>query len=61
MARRKKYQYVAKPTGCGSFDGFSLKRDKDGVFATTHRARSKSYPTACAIPQRVRRFIESTG
>ena len=59
--RRQKFASVPKPLGCGSFDGVSLKRDADGVFAATHRARSKSYPTACAIPVKVRRFIESTG
>lgn len=41
--------------------GVGLRRDKNGVFVHTHRARSKSYPSADAIPQKVVRFIESTG
>lgn len=63
MAKRNVYEYVPKPPPwlCGGFEGFTLKRDADGVFATTHRARSESYPTACAIPLKVRKFIESTG
>ena len=41
--------------------GVSLKRDARGVFAHTHRARSKSYPSVAAIPKSVLEFIESTG
>ena len=61
MAKKAMREYVQKPKDCGSFEGMSLFRDKDGVFAATHRARSESYPTACDIPLKVRRFIESTG
>lgn len=43
------------------FDGVSLKQDDDGYYVTTHRARSKSYPTPEAIPQSKVDFIESTG
>jgi 2'-5' RNA ligase len=42
-------------------EGVSLKRDKRGYFVHTHRARSKSFPTASAIPKSVIEFIESTG
>lgn len=42
-------------------EGVSLKRDKDGLFVHTHRARSKSYATVKEIPVSVIAFIESTG
>ncbi len=47
----------------GSFHqrGFSIKKDKDGYFIHTHRARSKSYKSLKSIPISVRNFIESTG
>ena len=38
-----------------------IGKDKDGYYAFTHRARSKSYPRKQDIPARVLRFIESTG
>jgi peptidoglycan hydrolase-like protein with peptidoglycan-binding domain len=41
--------------------GVSLKRDKDGLFVHTHRARSKSFRSVAAIPKTVVRFIEGTG
>lgn len=41
--------------------GVGMRRDKSGVYVHTHRARSKSYPTADKIPKRVVKFIESTG
>ena len=44
----KKYQ-------CG------IAKDKDGYFATTHRARSKSYQSKRDIPHSVLKFIASTG
>jgi hypothetical protein len=43
------------------FKGVSLDKDDDGFFVKTHRARSKSYPTAEDIPQKDVDFIESTG
>ena len=44
-----------KKYGCG------IMYDKDGYFATTHRARSKSYPTKKDIPHSVLKRIAGTG
>lgn len=41
--------------------GVSIKQDKDGYYACTHRARSKSYPTPEDIPVSKLKFIDSTG
>lgn len=41
--------------------GVSLKRDEDGLFVHTHRARSSSYPSVSAIPISVIERIEATG
>lgn len=38
-----------------------IAQDKDGYFAYTHRARSKSYPKKQDIPIKILKFIESTG
>lgn len=38
-----------------------ISKDKNGYYAHTHRARSKSYPRKTDIPESVLRFIESTG
>ena len=38
-----------------------IRKDKDGYYARTHRARSKSYSSKEAIPKKVLAFIESTG
>lgn len=46
---------------CAKAAGVSLKRDKNGLFVHTHRARSKSYASVAAIPLSVIEFIESTG
>lgn len=43
------------------FDGVSLKKDEDGYFVTTHRARSTSYPSPEKIPGSKIEFIRSTG
>ncbi|MFW5895162.1 MAG: ferritin [archaeon] len=43
------------------FKGVSLKKDKDGVYVCTHRARSKSYPSKEDIPESVIQKIKSTG
>jgi hypothetical protein len=45
----------------GRFQGVSVGRDKDGFYVFTHRARSKSYPSAADIPKKVVTFIRSTG
>ena len=41
--------------------GVSLSKDAKGYFCYTHRARSKSYSSAGAIPKSIIEFIESTG
>ena len=38
----------------------SIARDKDGYYAYTHRARSKSYPSIAELPKKVVQFISST-
>jgi hypothetical protein len=43
------------------FAEVGLKQDGDGHFVTTHRARSKSYPTPEEIPDSVVRQIAATG
>lgn len=45
----------------GKDAGVSLKKDKDGFFVHTHRARSKSFPLPAAIPKTAVEFIASTG
>ena len=49
------------PRRSGRYAGVSVGRDREGFFAMTHRARSKSYPAASEIPKKVLKFIESTG
>jgi peptidoglycan hydrolase-like protein with peptidoglycan-binding domain len=56
----RRFPFVAPSKGADG-GAVSLKRDKDGLFVHTHRARSKSFPTVAAIPERAVRFIESTG
>lgn len=41
--------------------GVGLSRDDKGIYVHTHRARSKSYPSAAKIPKSVVKFIDSTG
>jgi len=38
----------------------SIKKDKDGYYAYTHRARSKSYPSLLKLPKSKVLFISST-
>ena len=45
----------------GENRGCSFKRDKDGIYCHTHRARSDSYPSVEKIPQSAYDFICSTG
>lgn len=45
----------------GREPGVSLKKDKDGFFVHTHRARSRSYPKPGGIPKSAVEFIGSTG
>lgn len=53
--------FKAKFKGTPNSVGVGLKRDDQGVFVHTHRARSKSYSGADKIPKKVVKFIESTG
>tara|TARA_R110000824_G_scaffold148242_3_gene317879 strand:+ start:61324 stop:61728 length:405 start_codon:yes stop_codon:yes gene_type:complete len=39
----------------------SIKKDEDGYYCMTHRARSKSYPSIDKIPKSSFEFIGSTG
>ena len=41
--------------------GVSLKKDQNGYFCHTHRARSKSKPSPAKITKTELKFIESTG
>jgi hypothetical protein len=47
----------------GSFHarGFTVKKDEDGFYICTHRCRSKSYKLMRNIPEKVRKWIKSTG
>jgi peptidoglycan hydrolase-like protein with peptidoglycan-binding domain len=56
----QRFPFVAPRDGADG-GAVSLKRDKDGVFVHTHRARSKSYPSVATIPESAVRYIESTG
>jgi len=37
-----------------------ISKDKNGYYAHTHRARSKSYPNKKDIPEKVLKWIQST-
>lgn len=39
----------------------SIAKDKEGYYAYTHRARTKSYETLDKLPKSKVKFIESTG
>ena len=52
---------VTFPKHSGRYKGVSIGRDGNGFFATTHRARSRSYPSPLKIPDGKIKFIESTG
>jgi hypothetical protein len=56
QAEREAFQGVH-----GKDSGVSLKKDKDGFFVHTHRARSKSHAKPEDIPKADVKFIESTG
>ena len=59
--KRKEDEYVDKGEYKEKFEGVSLRKDKDGYYCHTHRARSDSYKSLAAIPKSVVKFIESTG
>lgn len=56
-----KVNEITSPRHSGRYRGISIGRDKDGFFAATHRARSKSFSNPQAIPDKSIKFIESTG
>ena len=53
--------FKAKFGGNPNQVGVGLRRDKDGIYVRTHRARSKSYSSVAKIPKKVVKYIESTG
>lgn len=58
----KDYESVSVPEELRPrFEGVSLAQDEGGYFVHTHRARSDSYDSPEAIPQKKIDFIESTG
>ncbi len=62
LLAEKEEKGLSKPASRkADMDGVSLGKDKRGFFVYTHRARSKSYPSAEAIPKSVCRDIETTG
>jgi len=52
---------VVPCTGIKENLGFTCKKDKNGYFITTHRARSKSYPKLEDVSMKDIKFIDSTG
>lgn len=58
--KRKKPITCKKPDKT-KFKGVTIKKDAKGYFVTTHRARSKSYPSINKIPKSVIKSIERTG
>jgi hypothetical protein len=62
MSKGKKFDEVSRTiTKNGVKYGCSVGKDKDGYFAYTHRARSKSYVSPQKIPIKDLKFIDSTG
>lgn len=59
-AAKKDFDYASWPDDM-KVKGCSLGKDKNGYFAYTHRARSKSYKSPYKIPKSKIKFIESTG
>lgn len=59
---QNKSEIITKPNHLkNKMAGVSLKKDKNGYFVMTHRARSKSYKTIDSIPDKDIKFIDSTG
>lgn len=62
MTKTKGNQPLQKSlTKNGKKYNVGISMDKDGYYAHTHRARSKSYSSKKDIPVNVLKFIESTG
>lgn len=65
MAKKQERQYLnpqEKTKAKEKFGdvGCTLAKDKQGYYAYTHRARSKSYPSIEKLPKKVVQFIDST-
>lgn len=62
-ATKKEFEDISGPgfERDGVNYGVSIGKDKDGYFAYTHRARSKSYESPEKIPKSKLEFIDSTG
>lgn len=58
---KKKEPLQRSITKNGKRYNVGISKDKNGYYAHTHRARSKSYPRKQDIPVSVLKFIESTG
>jgi hypothetical protein len=52
---------MTPPKRSGRYNGTAIGRDDNGFFATTHRARSKSYESPGKIPDGKLKKIASTG
>lgn len=62
MAKKKPKQPLQRSiTKNGKRYRVGISKDKNGYYAHTHRARSKSYPSKKDIPAKVLKWIESTG
>lgn len=61
MAKKKVTEVSRTATKKGVSYGCSIGKDKNGYFAYTHRARSKSYESKDKIPVKTLKFIDSTG
>jgi len=59
--RHGNYYVNLMPEQRKRFSGVSVKKDGTGYFVTTHRARSKSYPSVDKIPDSKIQSIERTG
>lgn len=59
---KQNWEYAPVPTELKKrFDGVGTRKDKNGFYVRTHRARSKSYCSLEAIPLSIIKFIRSTG
>ncbi len=61
LISKLKVNEMTTPRLSGRYRGTSIGRDRQGYFVTTHRARSKSHPTAASITLREITWIRSTG
>lgn len=61
MAKRQDQIIQKSITKNGKRYNVGISKDRNGYYAHTHRARSKSYSSKDKIPTSVLKFIESTG